>query len=338
MILNTTDNNSNTYSKIFETNPISFEETALEIFRYQYANNGLYRQFCQRLSLIPGNIKALFQIPFLPIGFFKTHKIATGDFEPEAVFESSGTTQTINSKHYVKDLALYNKSFTRTFSLFYGNPAEWCILALLPSYLERGHSSLVAMASELIKMSRHPESGFYLYDFDKLNSTLQELERKNTRTLLLGVTFALLDFAEKSHLNLRHTTIMETGGMKGRREELTREEVHAILCDRLGVTTVHSEYGMTELMSQAYSYKDGIFVSPPWMRVLIREEDDPLTVNTSFSDRAISGAVNIIDLANIHSCAFIATDDAGKLYPDGSFTISGRLDNSDIRGCSLLSL
>jgi hypothetical protein len=274
----------------------------------------------------------------LPISFFKTHSITTTAFTPAAIFESSGTTQTINSKHLIKDIGLYETSFTNCFKLFYGQPEEWCIIALLPSYLERNNSSLVLMADKLIQQSKHPQSGFYLQDTEALHETLVSLENKQQKTLLIGVTFALLDFAEKYSLPLHYTTIMETGGMKGRRKEMTRQEVHSALCKSFQLQNIHSEYGMTELLSQAYSKGDGIFNCPPWMKILIRDEDDPLTVHTSTQNKIVSGAINIIDLANIYSCSFIATEDAGKLFADDSFEVLGRLDNSDISGCSLLVL
>lgn len=231
----------------------------------------------------------------------------------------------------MKDINLYKQSFSKAFELFYGDIKDWCVIGLLPSYLERNNSSLVLMVDELIKMSGHADSDFYLYDFDKLQSTLQRLEMQQQKTLLIGVTFALLDFADSHPMQLDHTTIMETGGMKGRRKELTRFEVHDYLKQKFDVKNIHSEYGMTELLSQAYSKGDGIFVCPPWMKVLVRDEEDPLRVSVSGR-----GVLNVIDLANIYSCSFIATDDVGMVYEDGSFEVFGRLDNSDIRGCSLL--
>lgn len=268
---------------------------------------------------------------FLPISFFKTNRIITTEYTPEVIFESSGTSQTINSQHLVKDISIYKRSFFEAFTLFYGDIKEWCIIGLLPSYLERNNSSLTMMADELIKASGHEDSGFYLYDFDKLEKVLLKQESTKQKTLLLGVTFALLDFAEQHSLQLKNTTIMETGGMKGRRKELTRAEVHSIIGKGFGVDKVHSEYGMTELLSQAYSLGEGRFSCPPWMKVLVRDEDDPLTIRESGR-----GVLNVIDLANVHSCSFIATDDVGIVYEDGSFEVWGRLDNSDIRGCSLL--
>jgi hypothetical protein len=319
--------------KIFRLQASSFEETALQIFQFQYASNRLYAQYADAVGMHPGKVAALTDIPFLPISFFKSHKLVSGNFIPEAVFESSGTTQTINSRHYVKSLALYRQSFLQAFAAYYGPVSDYCILALLPSYLERQHSSLVVMADELIKQSHHPKSGFYLYDHGKLRNTLAELEKQQQKTLLLGVTFALLDFAETAHLQLQHTIIMETGGMKGRREEWTRAQVHQLLTEKLGVATIHSEYGMTELLSQAYSSGEGIFTCPPWMKIVLREEDDPF--NTGFYG---NGIINVIDLANVYSCSFIATDDAGRLHPDNSFEVIGRTDNADLRGCSLMTV
>ena len=276
-------------------------------------------------------VKTLPAIPMLPVSFFKTHRVITTDFTPETVFESSGTTQTNTSRHLVKDMGLYRQSFTNCFERFYGNVKDWCILGLLPSYLERQHSSLVMMVDELIKLSGHPNGDFYLADHKKLSQTLQRLESKQQKTLLIGVTFGLLDFAASFPQRLEYTIVMETGGMKGRRKELTRTEVHQLLRDGLGVSKVHSEYGMTELLSQAYSTGDGRFICPPWMKVLVRDAEDPLQVKESGR-----GLLQVIDLANLYSCSFIATEDVGIVYEDGSFEVWGRLDNSDIRGCSLL--
>jgi phenylacetate-coenzyme A ligase PaaK-like adenylate-forming protein len=318
--------------------PQSFGETALDIFNFQYLQNPVYNQYCNALHIDSTKIDDISKIPFLPIDFFKTHSITTTTFEPAVIFESSGTTKTINSKHLVKDILLYEQSFTVAFRMMYGDVTDWCILALLPSYLERNNSSLVMMADKLIQQSQHPKSGFYLNNLEKLQGTLLQLEKQQQKTLLIGVTFALLDFAEQYPMYLHYTTIMETGGMKGRRQEMTRQEVHQILYDNFKVDKIHSEYGMTELLSQGYSKGDGIFNCPPWMKILVREEDDPLSVHVADKTKTISGAVNVIDLANIYSCSFIATDDAGRLHPDESFEILGRLDNSDIRGCSLLAL
>jgi len=311
---------------------------ALAVFNFQYSQNSFYNQYCKTLHIDITTVDDIKKIPFLPIGFFKTHDIITTQFKPAIIFESSGTTQTINSRHLVKDIGLYEESFNKAFRLFYGEPSDWCIIALLPGYIERKNSSLVLMADKLIQQSNHPQSGFYLHDLQNLQTTLLQLEKQQQKTLLIGVTFALLDFAEQFPMHLQYTTIMETGGMKGRREEITRQEVHHILSENFKVNKIHSEYGMTELLSQAYSKGDGIFNCPPWMKVLLREEDDPFSVKGADKNNPISGAVNVIDLANIYSCSFIATDDAGKLYPDESFEIMGRLDNSDIRGCSLLTV
>ncbi|HTL10429.1 MAG TPA: hypothetical protein VL307_19275 [Chitinophagaceae bacterium] len=319
--------------KIFSLPAASFESAALQAFVYQYQHNRLYAQYANAVGKTEENVKTIKDIPFLPIRFFKTHQVCSTQFEPEAIFESSGTTQTINSRHLVKSQALYRQSFNTTFQLFYGDIRNWCVLALLPSYLERQHSSLVVMADELIKASGHPQSGFYLYDHAQLAATLQQLEAAGQQTLLIGVTFALLDFATEYHLSLQHTIVMETGGMKGRREEWTRQQVHEYLMARLGVSSIHSEYGMTELLSQAYSAGNGIFYCPPWMRVVLRAEDDPLQPAS-----ANTGIINVIDLANIYSCAFIATDDAGKLADDGGFEVTGRVDNADLRGCSLMTI
>jgi hypothetical protein len=318
--------------------PVSDVEI-LEVFRFQYDGNAVYRQFTDALGIDPAKVASPREIPFLPVRFFKSHTVTTTRFTPEAVFESSGTTGSVNSRHFVKELDVYRSSFTKGFKRFYGDPSEWCIIGLLPSYLERMNSSLVVMVDELVKMSGHASSGFYLNEYQKLRETLEELERAEQKTLLIGVTFALLDFAEAYPLTLKNTIIMETGGMKGRREEMIREEMHAYLQSRFGVSAIHSEYGMTELLSQAYSAGNGRFFCPPWMKILLRDEDDPLHL----TDRAAgertkpaTGLINVIDLANIYSCSFIATDDVGRMYVDGSFEVVGRMDNSDLRGCSLM--
>ncbi len=310
---------------------LSFTDAALALFRYQYAHNPVYRSWCDTLQREPGTVQSVKDIPFLPVSFFKTHDVVTGVFEPEVVFESSGTTQTINSRHRVKDVSLYRRSFITAFEQQYGPLQEWCVIGLLPSYLERQHSSLVVMVDELIRLSGHAGSGFYLYEHEKLAQTLAQLEQQQQKTLLIGATFALLDFAAAYPMHLQHTVVMETGGMKGRRREMTRFEVHDLLKEQLGLSTVHAEYGMTELLSQAYSKGEGRFECPRWMQVWVRDEEDPLQVN-----REGRGVLNLVDLANVHSCAFIAVEDVGLVYPDGSFEVWGRLDNSDIRGCSLL--
>jgi hypothetical protein len=313
----------------------AFQHVALAVFRYQYQNNAVYKAYCDVLKKTPEQVHAIDNIPFLPISFFKTHNVTTGDNSINPlVFESSGTTGQAASRHIVPDAALYKQSFRQGFRHFYGPVLDYCILGLLPSYLERQHSSLVYMVTDLVRESRHRDSGFFLYDFERLADTLDRLEKEGQKTLLIGVTFALLDFAERHARPLQHTLVMETGGMKGRKRELLREEVHGILKKSFSIAAVHSEYGMTELLSQAYARHNGRFYSPPWMRVLLREEDDPLSAGPHLT----TGCISIIDLANIHSCAFIATDDLGKIYEDGSFEVLGRLDTSEIRGCSLLVL
>jgi phenylacetate-coenzyme A ligase PaaK-like adenylate-forming protein len=317
--------------KVFSVDKDGFESLALEIYRFQFQHNPIYREYAKTVGKVGDAVKTLTDIPYLPVGFFKWQKVCTTYYEPEAIFESSGTTQTINSRHFIKDLSLYRQSFLQGFELFYGPVNDWCIIGLLPSYLERKNSSLVVMVDELVQQSHHPQSGFYLYEHDKLAATLQQLEAAGQKTMLIGVTFALLDFAETFPMSLQHTTIMETGGMKGRRREMTRPEVHEILQHAFGVKSIHSEYGMTELLSQAYSFGNGLFQTPPWMKILVRQDDDPFDVRTTGS-----GVINVVDLANIYSCSFIAVDDIGKVFPDGSFEVQGRTDNSDIRGCSLM--
>ncbi len=319
------------YEKIFTGLPMDFNDRAIEVFKYQYLENPLYRDFSDRFHKAPENIAELKLIPFLPVSFFKTEEIKTGHFDPEMIFESSGTTGVEPARHFVKRIDLYRESFVKGFELFYGDISEFCVIGLLPAYLERKGSSLVYMVDELIRLSGCKESGFYLYEYDKLYELLLKLEKVKRKTLLIGVSFALLDFAEKYSIELSNTTIMETGGMKGRREEMTRVELHNILKQKLGVSQIHSEYGMTELLSQAYSFGEGIYKPVPWMKAFVRDEDDPLSLHDSGE-----GLLNIIDLANLDSCSFIATDDVAKLYEDGSFEVLGRMDNSDIRGCSLL--
>ncbi len=323
---------------IFTVNDSGFESLALSVFKFQYNNNNVYRKYCQAINITIAAVNSIDKIPFLPISFFKTKQICSGDFEPTLLFESSGTTGSVNSKHFVKDHHLYEKSFLEAFNMFYGDPRRFCIIGLLPSYLERKNSSLVYMVNDLIMKSGQSKSGFYLYETDKLYNALLENEQRKQSTLLIGVTYALLDFAEKYPMQLQHTIVMETGGMKGRRQELTREEVHNHLKQQLGLAEIHSEYGMTELLSQAYSKHNGIFNSPPWMKMVLRSEDDPFEIilPNQVQGKFATGIVNIIDLANLYSCSFIATDDIGKLYKDGSFEILGRMDNSDIRGCGLM--
>ncbi len=309
----------------------NFHLKALGVFQFQAKNNLIYKRWIDYLGVNVNSVNDINDIPFLPVSFFKTDIVVSGNFDSQAIFESSSTTGSIPSKHFVKDIALYRQSFLAGFQQFYGSPNEWCIIGLLPSYLERKGSSLILMVDELIKHSGHSRCGFYLDNYEKLAFVLKELEIKKEKTFLIGVTFALLNFAEQFPMKLESTIIMETGGMKGRRKEMIRAEVHDFLKNKFQVSAVHSEYGMTELLSQAYSVGNGVFKSVPWMKVLVREEDDPLKVKVNGR-----GLINIIDLANINSCSFIATDDVGKVYADGSFEVLGRMDNSDIRGCGLM--
>ncbi len=323
------------YQDIFAIqNSQEFEQKALEVFRYQFEHNTVYRSFCDLLYKHPSDIKTIEEIPFLPISFFKSHEVIASQKETEAIFTSSGTTGSITSKHYVKDLSLYESSFQKGFTQSYGAIEEYVILALLPSYLEREGSSLVYMVDHLIKESTHEDSGFYLHDYFALSEKLKNLDTLGKKILLIGVSFALLDLIESNRFSLKNTIIMETGGMKGKRKEMIREELHATLSEGFGVSKIHSEYGMTELLSQAYSKGKGIFTTPPWMKVLTRDPEDPLTI----LPHQKAGGLNVIDLANINSCSFIATQDLGSIYPDGSFSIIGRFDNSDIRGCNLMVL
>ncbi|MBM3436366.1 MAG: acyl transferase [Bacteroidetes bacterium] len=318
-------------NRIFNISSISkFNGLAIEIFHYQYVNNAVYRQFVDLNKTAINKITHFSTIPFLPVEFFKSHKILCGDTPPENIFLSSGTSGNIASKHYITDLSIYEKSFFSCFHLFYGSPDQYTILALLPSYLERSDSSLVFMVDKLISLSKNAGSGFYLDQHEDLAEMLAD--SYNQKIFLIGVTFALLEFAEKYQISLGGGIVMETGGMKGRRQEIIREELHEVLKSRFGVAEIHSEYGMTELLSQAYSKGGGIFRTPPWMKVLIRDVNDPKLL----MDHNKTGGINIIDLANIHSCSFIATQDLGRTHPDGSFEVHGRFDNSDIRGCNLM--
>ena len=311
-----------------------FKQVALKIFQYQAEENSIYSAFVKALGISVNSISDLRSIPFLPVEFFKSHQIQCGKGKPEITFSSSGTTGTNQSKHPVKDLNIYVQSFREGFKHFYGEIQEYTLLALLPSYLEREGSSLIYMIDDLIKQSNSPQSGYYLYNHDELYSTLNQLKSEKKKVILIGVTYALLDFSESYKIDFPELILMETGGMKGKRKELVREELHKILCDGFGVSQIHSEYGMTELLSQGYSKGQGRFECPPWMKVLIRDTNDPL----SFLDTDKTGGITVIDLANLHSCAFLSTQDLGKLYPDGSFEILGRFDNSDIRGCNLMVL
>lgn len=311
-----------------------FNEVALEICRFQYANNSVYRKFSDLLKIDPNQINRLENIPFLPIDLFKSHTILSSEENIQKTFTSSGTTGSKTSKHHVTDLSIYEQSFNLGFKRFYGKIEDYVILALLPSYLERDGSSLIYMAQQLIEKSSHPDSGFYLDNLTELKSKLISLDSKGQKVLLIGVSFALLDLVEDFQFKLKNTIVMETGGMKGRRKEMIRVELHSILKKGFGVATIHSEYGMTELLSQAYSAGNGIFDCPPWMKILIRDPEDA----QSYLQNNSTGGINVIDLANINSCSFIATQDLGKRSENNLIEIMGRFDNSDIRGCNLMVL
>jgi hypothetical protein len=327
------------HESVLNVNEDNFDDIALEVFRYQYQNNALYRQYCDALKTNAGAVHDTLQIPFLPISFFKTHAVYTRSIDhpnhenSPLRFESSGTTGENTSRHFVADPIIYEQSLLSGFRQFYGSPAEYAILALLPSYLERKNASLVHMAKVLMEQSGHADNGFYIDEWELLAEKITRLEKTGQKILLLGVTFALLDFADSYPMKLEHTIVMETGGMKGRREELTRNEVHALLKKQWQLNEVHSEYGMTELLSQAYALKDGLFRATSTMKVFVRDIHDPLDVTA-----AGTGAVNIIDLANINSCAFIATEDMATIYEDGSFEVLGRMDHSILRGCSMMAV
>lgn len=310
-----------------------FDELALEVFRYQFAGNNLYRDYVTALGVTPASVKFPSEIPFLPVIFFKDHMVITGKDIPETFFESSGTTGMDSGKHFVTDLTIYEESFIRGFTNFYGDPSDYFFAALLPSYSERENSSLIYMMNTLIKKSTFSDSGFYNNDEQELIKILKKVKYEGRSAILLGVSFALLDLAEKMAPDLSGITVVETGGMKGRRKEITREELHTILKTGFNVGTIHSEYGMTELLSQAWSQKEGLYYCPPWMKVLIRDPQDPLTI---IDQAGRTGGINIIDLANINSCSFLSVNDLGKLHEDGGFEVLGRFDNSDIRGCNLL--
>ena len=313
------------------SNEKAFEQIALEVYACQFRHNPVYNAYCTAIAKTPVQVNSLMQIPFLPISFFKTHEIKTGLFQEEMLFKSSGTTGSFSSCHFVKNLLLYEKSFLLSFEQTFGDPKNYCILGLLPSYLEQGSSSLVYMVDVLIKKSGHPKSGFYLYNFQELRNVLVDLENRGQSVILFGVTYALLDFAEQFSFQLKNTILVETGGMKGRKKEISKPELYDRLTSAFSVQKIYSEYGMTELLSQAYA-TNGRYTCPLWMKILLRDETDP------FSTGHTSGAINVIDLANLWSCSFVATDDLGKMHPDGSFEVLGRLDNSDIRGCSQLAL
>ncbi|WP_443944169.1 acyl transferase [Pedobacter sp. AW1-32] len=313
-------------------NAQQFEQITLKIFKHQAANCQVYKDYIYHLGVNPDRISTIKQIPFLPIGFFKSHSVLSNQNPVEITFSSSGTTGMIQSSHHVTDVQLYEQSYLKAFEQFYGKVDEYCFLALLPSYQQRAGSSLIYMVNDLIQKSNHPKSGYFLYNHDELLETLMELKASGQPTVLIGVTYALLDFIEKFDIDFPDLIVMETGGMKGRRKEMVREELHSVLTRGFGISAIHSEYGMTELLSQAYSLGEGLFQCPAWMRVLIRDTNDPL----SLIDEGKTGGINVIDLANIHSCSFIATQDLGRMDVEGNFEVLGRFDNADIRGCNLL--
>ena len=313
-------------------NQSDFKTCALQVFRHQFKNNAIYRSFCDLLYIHSSDVKEIEEIPFLPIQFFKSHAVLSSTQAVKETFTSSGTTGSSVSKHMVTDLSWYTKSYTKGFEYFYGPIEEYTVLGLLPNYLERDGSSLIYMVDDFIKKSNKPASGFYLNNLTELSKTLIALDKKGEKVLLIGVTFALLDLIERQQFKLQNTIIMETGGMKGRRKEMIRNELHEILCAGFGVSKIYSEYGMTELLSQGYSSGDGVFDCPPWMKILARDTEDALTmVGTNKT-----GGLNVIDLANYNSCSFIATQDLGKVDNNGSFEVLGRFDHSDIRGCNLM--
>lgn len=314
------------------SNQKQFEKIALKVFRFQYENNLVYREFCDFLKTDVQKVKSIQQIPFLPIQFFKSHSVISTTNPIQTTFTSSGTTGMITSKHLVTDVSIYEESYRKGISQFYGTIEDYVILALLPSYLERQGSSLIHMVEDLIQLSKQNESGFYLHNYDELIAKLIQLDQSGQNVILIGVTYALLDLIENHSFQLENTIIMETGGMKGKRKEMIREELHQQLCQGFGVNAIHSEYGMTELLSQAYSLGEGIFECPSWMQIFVRDTEDAL----SYVKEGKTGGINIIDLANINSCSFIATQDLGKKYSNGSFEVLGRFDHSDIRGCNLM--
>ncbi|MDF1698160.1 MAG: acyl transferase [Saprospiraceae bacterium] len=319
-------------SQIAEKSKLDFERVAIQVFHYQYQHNAIYRSWVDNLQVVPSEVTTLNYIPFLPISAFKSHKLHCELKEEMVIFTSSGTSGSTPSSHYVFDLDLYLQNAQRIFESFYGPVKEYCFLALLPSYLERSGSSLIAMVDHFIQQSEYKESGFYLYNHDELKSTLEHCKRQSIPTVLFGVSFALLDFIEEHALSFPELLIIETGGMKGRKKEITRQQLHDQISNGFGVDQVHSEYGMTELFSQAYSKGDGVFYVGSTMHVVVKEITDPLTI----AKNGATGIVNVIDLANIDSCAFIETQDLGRSYADGSFEILGRMDVSEIRGCNLM--
>jgi phenylacetate-coenzyme A ligase PaaK-like adenylate-forming protein len=325
--------NSNPGHFFLISNEQDFNQSALAVFRHQAANCEVYRRYISHLGIHPLEINHYSKIPFLPINFFKSHAVVSSSKPTEITFSSSGTTGQITSKHLVQEVSIYEESYNKAFELFYGKPDNYCILALLPSYLEREGSSLIYMVDDLLKQSTHPLSGYFLHDHQVLFETLKKLRADGQKTLLIGVTYALLDFTEQFQIEFPELIVMETGGMKGKRKEMVKAELHQLLCNAFGVAHIHSEYGMTELLSQAYSKGNGIFECPPWMKILLRDTSDPLSI---LSEENTTGGVNVIDLANINSCSFIATQDLGKIHGKNHFEILGRFDNADIRGCNLL--
>ena len=323
-------------NKVLNTNQIfnissdnDFEKMAVEIFNFQYKNNKIYKKYCDLLKINPKNVKKITEIPFLPISFFKSHQVYCGDELPDIKFTSSGTTGMVTSSHFVKDINIYKQSFIKGFELFYNNIKDYVVIGLLPSYLKREGSSLIYMVDRLIKLSGNKDSGFFLNEFNEIESIIKRYQ-SHKKILLIGVSYALLDFAEQNHPDLSSCIVMETGGMKGKRKEMPKSELHQILKKGFNVNAIHSEYGMTELLSQAYALSDGKFKTPSWMKVLTRETNDPFSYT-----QGKTGGLNIIDLANVYSCSFIATQDLGKVHHN-YFEVLGRFDNSDIRGCNLL--
>ena len=309
-----------------------FEGLAMQAFYFQYMQNPVYHHYCDLLGIDVGAVNYIEDVPFMPVEFFKLHKVICDGRDSEIIFTSSSTTGSVPSSHYVADLEIYRKAFLTGFRQFYGEPSDFCILGLLPAYLERTGSSLVYMVDGLIKLSDNKLSGFFLHNHEELYDTICRLEARHQKYILIGVSFALLDFVEKYKLmNIRHGIVMETGGMKGRRKEMVRSELHSVLKDAFGLKSIHSEYGMTELLSQAYSFGDGVYKCSRTMKVLVREANDPLSVH-----RVGSGAINVVDLANIYSCSFLQTSDLGQVFDDGSFSVSGRFDSADVRGCNLM--
>ena len=320
-------------SKIFQIqSEKEFNKLALQVFRHQYDEVMIYQEFCNHLKKNKENVKTIEEIPFLPISFFKTHNIITQNSISQLTFTSSGTTGMVTSQHMVSEVEIYRQSFTQGFSQFYGNVEDYTILALLPSYLEREGSSLIYMVHDLIQKTNKTNSGFFLHNYKELIEKLKFLDQNHENILLIGVTYALLDILEIQKLSLKNTIILETGGMKGKRKELIKTELHEILKDGFGVSTIHSEYGMTEMLSQAYSHQNGIFECVPWLNILIRDTENPLEI----IENGKTGGINVIDLANINSCSFIATQDLGKKYHNNTFEVLGRFDASDVRGCNLM--